>query len=140
MPPGYPTRHTPNETVYEPTRILTWDRSVMEVSMHCPSCGTKASGDQKFCRSCGMSLEKVCQLLTEELSTTELNLQNRLYRIERWRNIVGRAAFATIGIVLLAVFIREIKVDIEKGSPELWPTLIGLVILIGLMADRKSVV
>ena len=102
--------------------------------MHCPNCGMKASGDQKFCRSCGLSLDKVHQLLGEELSTVELNLQHKLRRVERWRNAVGKGAFAAIALVLLVVFTREIKLDIEKGSSELWPTVIGLVILIGLIA------
>ena len=102
--------------------------------MHCPNCGTKASGDQRFCRSCGMSLEKVHQLLTDELSTVELELRRKLRRVERWRNVVFKGALASIGLVLLVVFTREIKIDIEKGSPELWPTVIGLAILIALIA------
>ena len=101
--------------------------------MHCPNCGTKASDSQKFCRSCGISLEKVHYLLTQELSTAELSHQKRLHRVERLRNIIGGMAFATIAITLLVVFIREIKVNIEKGSSELWPVVIGLVILVGLI-------
>ncbi|MGH9901852.1 MAG: zinc-ribbon domain-containing protein, partial [Pyrinomonadaceae bacterium] len=27
--------------------------------MHCPNCGKRTSAEQKFCRSCGMSLEAV---------------------------------------------------------------------------------
>jgi hypothetical protein len=42
-------------------------------------------------------------------------------------------AFAIIAITLLVVFIGEIKVNIEKGSPELWPVVIGLVILVGMI-------
>jgi hypothetical protein len=76
-------------------------------------------------------LEKVHNLLTQELSTAELSHHNRLHRVERLRNIIGGAAFATIAITLLVVFIREIKANIEKGSPELWPVVIGLVIIVG---------
>ena len=101
--------------------------------MHCPNCGTRASDSQKFCRSCGISLEKVHHLLTQELSTAELSHQRRLHRVERLRNIIGGGAFATIAITLLVVFIREIKANIEKGSPELWPVVIGLVILVGMI-------
>jgi NMD protein affecting ribosome stability and mRNA decay len=32
--------------------------------MHCPKCGAEAPLTQKFCRSCGFSLEKVPQLVT----------------------------------------------------------------------------
>ena len=33
--------------------------------MHCPNCGAKASARQKFCRACGLSLERFAQLLAE---------------------------------------------------------------------------
>jgi zinc-ribbon domain len=33
--------------------------------MYCPACGTEASTDQKFCRSCGMGLQMVFQLVVE---------------------------------------------------------------------------
>jgi hypothetical protein len=38
--------------------------------MHCPDCGARATANQKFCRSCGFSLEKVVQLLAEQPSLT----------------------------------------------------------------------
>jgi hypothetical protein len=36
--------------------------------MYCPTCGTKASTNQKFCRRCGMGLLKIFQLVAEHLS------------------------------------------------------------------------
>ena len=39
--------------------------------MHSPGCGAKAPVTQKFCRSCGFSLEKVPQLVAEQLSESE---------------------------------------------------------------------
>ena len=108
--------------------------------MHCPDCGTKASGDQKFCRSCGMNLEKVHQLLADELTAIELGLQRKLRKVERWRNAVFMGALSSIAIVLISVFVREIKSGIENHSPELLPTVIGLAILIGLMATLFLVV
>lgn len=103
--------------------------------MHCPNCGSKASDTQKFCRSCGMGLEKVHHLLTQEVSPAELSHQSRLRRFERLRNIVGGMAFATLAMTLLVVFIREIKLNIERGSPELWPAVIGLLILLGVISS-----
>lgn len=41
--------------------------------MFCPSCGEKASADQKFCRACGFSLEKVAPLLSDGPSEQKPN-------------------------------------------------------------------
>ncbi len=38
--------------------------------MFCPNCGNQAASDQKFCRACGMNLQKVAPALIEHLSET----------------------------------------------------------------------
>src|SRR5689334_18638758 len=101
--------------------------------MHCPNCATKASGEQKFCRSCGLKLEKVHQLLSEELSSVELHIENKIRRFEHWRNAVALLTFATFIIAILVVFIREIKAAIESGSSELYGTLVGFIVVIGIL-------
>jgi zinc ribbon protein len=42
-----------------------------EIIMHCPTCGTIASTDQKFCRSCGTGLSVISQLVAKHLSATD---------------------------------------------------------------------
>ena len=101
--------------------------------MHCPNCATKASGEQKFCRSCGLRLEKVYQLLSDELSTADLHIENKIRRFEHWRNAVALLTFATFVITVLVVFIREIKAAIDAGSSELYGTLVGLIVVIGIL-------
>src|SRR6266498_336174 len=83
------------------------DGSVAEVPMHCPNCATKASGEQKFCRSCGMRLEKVQQILSEEISAAELNVENKIRRFEHWRNVAALWTVATFVAVVLTVLIRR---------------------------------
>ncbi len=39
--------------------------------MHCPNCGAESSARQKFCRACGLSLERFAQLLAELLPDGE---------------------------------------------------------------------
>jgi hypothetical protein len=55
--------------------------------MHCPICGTKASMNQNFCRSCGMELQEISQLVAKHLFATDPALHpvksdaNKLHRI-----------------------------------------------------------
>jgi len=37
--------------------------------MYCPNCSTEASTDQKFCRTCGMELHAVAELVSSQSST-----------------------------------------------------------------------
>ena len=36
--------------------------------MHCPNCGTQASSAQRFCRSCGLELHAIQQIVARQLS------------------------------------------------------------------------
>jgi uncharacterized membrane protein len=89
--------------------------------MHCPNCGTKASAGQKFCRSCGFSLEKIEQLVadqkaaaTEQTTKATAGLSDdRLRRLEKW---AAGALFALGGILGgLMLWAIIAKVMIEKG-------------------------
>ena len=52
--------------------------------MYCPNCGNKNAEGQKFCRSCGLGLEKIAQSVSEQLPTvTVKNLQERTEKLER---------------------------------------------------------
>jgi hypothetical protein len=43
--------------------------------MHCPTCGKETPTDQKFCRSCGMNLEIVGQLVAGHSSSDNAKLR-----------------------------------------------------------------
>ena len=61
--------------------------------MHCPRCGTSATPGQQFCRACGLSLEKVAEILSEEIAhqphtpTEAQQLRERQKRVENWAGI-----------------------------------------------------
>ncbi len=76
--------------------------------MHCPNCGTKASGDQKFCRSCGLRLDKLSQLLAEQIATTEPSFLDKQRQIERWRYGATVVAIATAVIAVLWTVIDKV--------------------------------
>lgn len=62
--------------------------------MYCPNCGNQNSADQKFCRSCGLGLQKVAQTLSEQLPTKlDLSLQQKKERFEK----LGVAALSIFG-------------------------------------------
>lgn len=76
--------------------------------MHCPSCGAETTIEQKFCRTCGMDLETVSQLVTahaspetlkREKSLTKRAIQRRMYQSFKWAMIIfilGMASLATV--------------------------------------------
>ena len=83
--------------------------------MYCPNCGKTNSAEQKFCRSCGLSLEKAVQSLAEQLPGLELdkNLRERQLKVDRLIAIVLGSA---ISIVLVGV---------------LWGIIYGIIIVNG---------
>ena len=84
--------------------------------MYCPNCGKTNAPEQKFCRSCGLGLEKVIESLVEQLPAApkDLSLKERQRKIDRWLNIVGTSA---ISIFVLSVLLGIIfKIIIGKGA------------------------
>src|SRR5262245_61110645 len=106
----------------------------MEPTMHCPGCGTEAPLTQRFCRSCGFSLEKVPQLLAEQLSESELvagkaavKLQKRQQEIERWLSIGG---IGFIVLVTLSMLVGLIYL-MFAGSIPIVPAIVILILVLG---------
>lgn len=103
--------------------------------MHCPGCGAEAPVTQKFCRSCGFSLEKVPQLVAEQLSESEEiltnkaaeKLQKRQQKIERWLSITGLGFTA---LMALSVLIGLIYL-LFAGSLPIVPGIVLLTLILG---------
>jgi len=75
--------------------------------MHCPSCGTEAPVGQKFCRACGLSLDRFAQLLAELLPDKEdenvAQARRRLSQLEKLVRIAGWTAGSALGILFVSL-------------------------------------
>ena len=90
--------------------------------MFCPNCGTKTEAGQKYCRACGLGVEKLAGLISEQLpagalegSTPEevARLLRRKRGVERLLVGIGLTA-STLFVASLAATII-IKIIIGKG-------------------------
>ncbi len=91
--------------------------------MHCPNCGTQASTAQRFCRTCGLELQAIQQIVERQLSGFKpaQNLASQRARLA-WQLFFGVfVMFAGAG--LLALDKRHVL-----GAPA---GLIGLLLTMG---------
>jgi hypothetical protein len=98
--------------------------------MYCPNCGNKSSTEQRFCRSCGLGLEKIAQSLTEQLPTQlDESLQERKERLER----LGVAALSVFGVGILSFILYSVfyKLMLTQGKILAGLALLALIIVMG---------
>jgi hypothetical protein len=73
--------------------------------MYCPNCGKQTATDQKFCRACGLGLDKIAQSLGEQLpARVDETLLARKERMEK----LGVAALSVFGLGLLSILVYMI--------------------------------
>ena len=105
--------------------------------MHCPRCGTSATVGQQFCRLCGLSLDKVAELLGNELplEPTRANeiarLRERQRKFQEWSGIAG---LITFGLILLLMIIVVFSQMILKGGAMIIPGSLLILLAIGAAA------
>ena len=105
--------------------------------MYCPNCGNKNSEQQKFCRSCGLGLEKVAQSLVEQLPTkADRNLQERKERLERF----GVASLSVFGLAVVSFILYNVFTGLVASKGVLIATLVTLVGLIVIGCGLLSVI
>ena len=103
--------------------------------MYCPRCGHQTSEEQKYCRSCGVALEKVVAALVEQLpAEMDESLAARKRRLERRGNVLlslfglGLLGFLTYGIVY--------KVMIEQGR--VWEGAVSALLAVYYFAEANE--
>lgn len=98
--------------------------------MFCPNCGAKTSIQQKFCRGCGLGLDKIALSLSEQLPTRpDEHLLSQKERYER----LGVAALSVFGVGVLGVMLYGLvyKIMISQGNWVGGLGLLGFLIMVG---------
>ena len=96
--------------------------------MHCPNCGKKASNDQKYCRSCGMTMTEVSQLLNQHLST----VKSRRIKPQRDQELLrrmGKIMFAGISMFIIGLAMLGFNKTGPVGMFGLVVTLLGTLVM-----------
>ena len=97
--------------------------------MYCPNCGNKTSSDPKFCRACGLGLEKIAQSLGEQLpARMDQSLTARKERLEK----LGLGALSVFGLGILGLILYFVGQKLlAQGSLLAVLAMVGLVIMLG---------
>lgn len=112
--------------------------------MYCPNCGRTNSAEQRFCRSCGLSLEKIVESIAEQLTAHELDehLRDRQRKVDRLLNITaGTVISIVVGAVLWGIIYEIIIVKGELlGGSLFLAFVVGLILVALLAVYRESLV
>jgi zinc ribbon protein len=97
--------------------------------MFCPRCGIENTNEQRFCRSCGLDMDVITQMVTGELAGSTDNLPLRRQQIGSLTPVIYGLALIILGTVLGTI---GKKVLGEQGVADIG-TLIS-VLGVGLLA------
>ena len=97
--------------------------------MYCPNCGAKTATDQKFCRACGLRLEKIAASIAEQLPTKmDLTLQQQKERYEK----IGMALLSVFGLGVLTFILYSVgyKLMMTQGNVLAGLAILGFLVMV----------
>jgi hypothetical protein len=107
-------------------------KPIMGDIMYCPRCSTKTSVDQRFCRSCGMTMDGISQMLADQQSFPGRPAPDRAevaIREFRGRQLRRKLVILSPLVVLLAIVLLGFNMP-ESSLP--------IAILIGVILGRYT--
>ena len=96
--------------------------------MYCPNCSTEASAEQKFCRSCGMELQAVAELISGQANIAKPEKSKEVQRSQRAMLIWGMCM--TFGGVAAGSSLKVLGREHIQVAGEFTPYLMVLALLI----------
>ena len=101
--------------------------------MFCPNCGTNMTLAQKFCRGCGLRLERIAEELALQLPTQTAH--SLTLRRARFHEKAGLVTISVFGLIVLALIIYLIAFGANfKGLQMLSAILLSVMFACGLLS------
>jgi hypothetical protein len=103
--------------------------------MFCPNCGKENSIEQKFCRACGISLDKIVESLTEQkqsLMQDDSSLRKRIL-LETFGTVAFGGLMIVIGVGVSAIIYVIVTEMILTGASVLSGILLTAFIVFALL-------
>lgn len=103
--------------------------------MFCPNCGKENSSEQKFCRACGIGLEKIVESLTEQklLSAQDNGSLRQRILLETFGTVAFGGLVTVIVIAVGAIIYGIVTKMILTGSSVLAGILLTAFIVFALL-------
>ncbi|MEP6901268.1 MAG: zinc ribbon domain-containing protein [Actinomycetota bacterium] len=101
--------------------------------MFCPNCGAENKSEQNFCRSCGLKLDAISQVVAEQFPTKEYaEFQKRKELFEKL-GIFSISSFGLIGIAFLLALVGYYKM-ILFGADVIFLSGLAAFMVFGLLS------
>ena|SRR5215510_4084676 len=101
--------------------------------MYCPNCSAGASTDQRFCRSCGMDLQAVAELISAQSGLAKAGAPKKGGFDARQRASLLWGLFTAFGAVAAASVLRILNREHIQPVGEFTPYLSGILVVIAFI-------